>query len=68
VFVGRLLREAIVGGRPAVVPSISGTAWITGYARYVLDPDDPFPAGYTVGDLWGEGSGAAGQVAPGPPA
>ena len=66
VFVGRLLRETNVGGRPAVVPSISGTAWITGFARYVLDPDDPFPTGYTVGDLWGAGSGPAEHVAPGP--
>ena len=36
----------------AVVPSISGQAWITGMATYVLDPTDPFPEGYTVGDIW----------------
>jgi proline racemase len=58
VFTGRLVRETTVGGRPAVVPTISGTAWITGFATYVLDPEDPFPTGYTVGDIWGAGTGA----------
>lgn len=51
-FVGRLVKEAMVGGRAAVVPTITGRAWITGMATYVLDPDDPFPAGFTVGDIW----------------
>lgn len=48
----RIERLAEVGGRPAVVPSISGRAWITGHHRYVLDPGDPFPAGYTLSDTW----------------
>jgi len=53
VFTGRLLRETEVGEYKAVVPSLSGTAWITGFAEYVLDPDDPFPEGFTLGDIWG---------------
>ena len=53
VFTGRLIRETTVGGRPAVVPTITGAAWITGMAQYVLDPTDPFPEGYTIGDIWG---------------
>jgi proline racemase len=52
-FTGRLLRETKVGSYPAVVPAISGRAWITGFAQYVLDPEDPFPEGFTVGDIWG---------------
>jgi len=52
VFTGRLLEETRVGDRPAVVPQITGTAWITGFASYVVDPTDPFPEGYTVGDIW----------------
>jgi proline racemase len=52
VFTGRLLEETRVGERTGVVPTITGTAWITGFASYVLDPTDPFPEGYTVGDLW----------------
>jgi proline racemase len=52
-FVGRLLEETTVGGRAAVVPTIGGRAWITGRAEYVLDETDPFPEGFTLGDLWG---------------
>lgn len=52
VFTGRLVEETRVGERTAVVPTITGTAWITGFASYVMDPTDPFPEGYTVGDLW----------------
>jgi len=52
VFTGRLIRETRVGDYPAVVPTISGQAWITGIAQYVLDPDDPFPEGFTLGDIW----------------
>ena len=53
-FTGRLLEETRVGPYAAVVPSLSGQAWITGFAQYVLDPEDPFPNGFTVGDIWGK--------------
>jgi proline racemase len=52
VFTGHLVEVTQVGPFPAVVPTIGGTAWITGFAQYVLDPDDPFPNGWTVGDIW----------------
>jgi proline racemase len=52
VFTGRLLEEARVGERVAVIPQITGSAWITGIADYVVDPTDPFPDGFTVGDIW----------------
>jgi proline racemase len=52
VFTGRLVAETTVGPYPAVVPTISGQAWITGFSNYVVDPDDPFPEGFTVGDIW----------------
>ena len=52
VFTGRLVEETTIGGGPAVIPTISGQAWITGFAQYVLDPTDPFPEGFTVGDIW----------------
>jgi proline racemase len=51
-FSGRLLSQTQVGQYPAVVPAISGQAWITGFSNYVLDPEDPFPQGFTVGDIW----------------
>jgi proline racemase len=52
VFTGRLIAKTKVGQYPAVVPTLSGQAWITGFASYVVDPDDPFPEGFTVGDIW----------------
>jgi proline racemase len=52
LFTGRLLEETQVGPYRAVVPTITGTAWITGFAQYVVDPTDPFPNGWTVGDIW----------------
>ncbi len=53
VFTGRLLSETMVGPYKAVVPRLTGSAWITGFAQYVIDTDDPFPEGYRVGDIWG---------------
>ncbi len=47
-FTGRLIAETEVGGIPAVVPRITGRAWITGTAQYFLDPDDPFPGGFLL--------------------
>jgi len=52
VFTGRLIAETTVGPYAAVIPTLSGQAWITGFASYVVDPDDPFPEGYTVRDIW----------------
>jgi proline racemase len=52
VFTGRLLEETQIGDRVGVVPQITGSAWITGIADYVVDPTDPFPDGFTVGDIW----------------
>jgi proline racemase len=52
VFTGRLLEETRVGRYAAVVPQITGTAWIYGFSSYVVDPTDPFPEGFTVGDIW----------------
>lgn len=46
VFEGRLVTETDVGGIPAVIPQITGRAWITGTCEFTLDPGDPFPAGF----------------------
>ena len=58
LFTGRLIEETTVGELPAVVPQLTGSAWITGFAHYVLDPEDPFPTGFTVGDIWGRSGDA----------
>jgi trans-L-3-hydroxyproline dehydratase len=51
-FDGRIVAEATVGGRPAIVPAIRGSAWITGITEVFVDPDDPFPEGYLLSDTW----------------
>jgi proline racemase len=48
-FTGRIVEETTVGGIAAVVPEITGRAWITGMGQYLLAPDDPFPAGFRLG-------------------
>jgi proline racemase len=54
-FRGRILADSLLGERPAILPAISGRAWITGFHHYVLDADDPFPQGYVLNDTWGVG-------------
>jgi len=51
-FDGRIVSEAEVGGRPAIVPAIRGSAWITGISQVIVDPTDPFPEGYLLTDTW----------------
>ena len=52
-FIGRLVEETQIPGENgtpvrAVVPTITGRAWVTGTAQYMLDPTDPFPAGFSL--------------------
>ncbi|HEV2346315.1 MAG TPA: proline racemase family protein [Actinocrinis sp.] len=47
-FTGRLIGTTEVGPVPAVLPTVTGRAWITGTAQYLLDPTDPFPAGFLL--------------------
>jgi proline racemase len=51
-FVGRLAGETSVAGRPAVLPTITGRTWVTGRSLWTLQETDPFPEGYTLGDIW----------------
>lgn len=41
-----------VGPYPAVLPTVKGSAWITSFKQVVLEPTDPFPQGFRVGDSW----------------
>jgi proline racemase len=47
-FTGRLVEETTVAGVRAVVPEVTGRAWITGMGQYLLDDSDPFPAGFAL--------------------
>ena len=52
-FTGRIAGTTTVAGRPAILPTIEGRAWITGLASEMLDPTDPYPTGYVLADTWG---------------
>ncbi len=52
-FTGRIAGTTTLAGTPAILPDISGRAWITGTHQHMLDPDDPWPEGYRLSDTWG---------------
>jgi proline racemase len=74
VFVGRsiidsefrcsIVSETTLCGRPAIIPTVSGRAWITGTHQLMLDPADPWPEGYRLSDTWPRIAGAAGVAEP----
>jgi proline racemase len=55
-FGSRIDRLTTVGPFEAVVPRISGQAYITEISQVGLDPADPFPTGYVLSDTWPSGS------------
>jgi proline racemase len=52
-FIGRICDSFTLYDRPAIIPEISGRAWITGTYQLMLDPEDPWPEGYRLSDTWG---------------
>lgn len=42
-----------VAGRDAILPRVSGRAWIYGMHQIGVDPSDPYPNGFAVSDTWG---------------
>ena len=52
-FSGQILGKTKVGSFDAILPEISGRAWITGTHQHMLDPADPWPGGYRISDTWG---------------
>ena len=51
-FRASIVKTIAMANHTAIIPSISGRAWITGIHQYMLDPSDPFPTGYTLSDTW----------------
>ena len=51
-FSSRIMQLTTVGELPAVIPSVTGQAWITELSQVGVDPSDPFPTGYTLADTW----------------
>jgi proline racemase len=50
VFTGRVTETLELEGTPAVIPEITGRAWITGYTEHVVHDDDPFQEGFVLPD------------------
>jgi proline racemase len=48
VFEGTIVGETTIAGIPAIVPKISGNAYIMGFSQLVLEPEDPMPEGFRI--------------------
>jgi trans-L-3-hydroxyproline dehydratase len=51
-FIGKITGETSIGSHKAIIPQITGRAWISGQSTLFLDPADPWPEGYKVSDTW----------------
>jgi proline racemase/trans-L-3-hydroxyproline dehydratase len=47
-FRGEIVKETTVGDRAAIVPEITGKAWITGFHQFVVDDTDPYRYGFSI--------------------
>jgi proline racemase len=47
-FTGRVLDTVSAGGRPAVLPQVTGMAYRTGEHTFTIDPDDPLVPGFVL--------------------
>ena len=47
-FTGKILRETAYGSMPAVMPQVTGKAFVTGFHHFVAQPHDPFPIGFQL--------------------
>lgn len=51
-FLGTIRSTVDLQGIPAIIPTVSGQAWIYGTSQFYQDPSDPWPEGYRVSDTW----------------
>ena len=54
-FLSRIVGVTQVAGTKAILPNITGRAWIYSDGEYGVSPHDPFPEGFTMADTWGDG-------------
>src|SRR5207249_2571248 len=47
-FTGRIAGETAVEGRPAILPEITGTSYLTGFSQLLFDPADPVRDGFLL--------------------
>lgn len=48
-FTGRVVGKTKVGEYDAIIPQITGSAYITGFSQFMIDPDDPVKYGFELG-------------------
>ncbi|AWI07600.1 proline racemase [Clostridium drakei] len=47
-FIGKILSKAKVGEFDGIIPEITGSAYVTGFSQYLVDPDDPVKHGFIL--------------------
>ena len=53
MFRARIVETCDLSGHPAVIPEVTGAAWLTGKLEVWVDPDDPLRDGFLVGEVLG---------------
>ena len=48
-FKGEIVEEAEVGGYKAIIPRVTGSAYVTGYNSFLVDPKDSLKDGFLLG-------------------
>lgn len=47
-FIGKALRETKVGEYSAIIPEVTGSAYITGFSEFLIDEKDPVKYGFSL--------------------
>jgi proline racemase/trans-L-3-hydroxyproline dehydratase len=48
-FAGRVIAVSQVGDYQAIIPQITGSAWITGMHQFIIESEDPYYEGFLLG-------------------
>ena len=48
LFKGRIIGEEMIGKQKAIIPEITGSAYITGFNHFIIDPEDPVKYGFSL--------------------
>ncbi len=50
LFRGMATEETTVDGKTAIIPRVTGSAYITGFNQWMLDEEDPLRYGFLIGN------------------
>jgi proline racemase len=51
LFRGKIVAETKLGKYPAIIPEISGNAYVTGFQQLIVELDDPLKEGFLLSDV-----------------